>query len=239
MTLAIFDLDNTLIAGDSDYLWGQFLVDQGLVDRDAYEAANARFYEDYKAGHLDIAEFLAFALQPLAAHDPESLYRWRAAFIRDKIEPILLPAARTLIARHQAAGDTLMIITATNRFVTAPIAALYGIGHLIATTPEFRDGRYTGRFEGTPCFQSGKVTRLNEWLDAHQGALDGSWFYSDSHNDLPLLEKVSHPVAVDPDPILQRHAAANRWPVISLREAACPDDHLDRVANRPRGFAFK
>jgi HAD superfamily hydrolase (TIGR01490 family) len=239
MTLAIFDLDNTLIAGDSDYLWGQFLVDQGIVDRNAYEAANARFYEDYKEGHLDIAEFLAFALQPLSWHSPERLHRWRAAFIRDKIEPILLPAARTLIERHRAAGDTLMIITATNRFVTAPIASLFGIEHLIATTPEFRDGHYTGRFEGTPCFQSGKVTRLNEWLDEHQGTLDGSWFYSDSHNDLPLLEKVSHPVAVDPDPILQRHAAEHHWPVISLREAACPSHHLDRVANHPRGFAFK
>lgn len=239
MTLAIFDLDNTLIAGDSDYLWGQFLVEQGIVDREAYEAANARFYQDYKEGCLDITEFLAFALKPLSLHTPEQLHQWRAAFISDKIEPILLPAARTLIERHQSAGDTLMIITATNRFVTEPIAALYGIGYLIATSPEFRDGRYTGCFEGTPCFQSGKVTRLNEWLDQHQATLDGSWFYSDSHNDLPLLEKVSHPVAVDPDPILERHAAENRWPVISLRTDECPDHHLIRVANQPRGFPFK
>ncbi len=239
MTLAIFDLDNTLIAGDSDYLWGQFLVDQGIVDRDVYETANARFFEDYKQGHLDIAEFLAFALKPLSAHEPEQLYRWRAAFIREKIEPILLPAARTLINRHQSAGDTLMIITATNRFVTEPIAELYGIVHLIATTPEFRDGRYTGRFEGTPCFQYGKVTRLNEWLDEHKVSLHGSWFYSDSHNDMPLLEKVSHPVAVDPDWILHRHAMKSRWPVISLRGDECPYHHLNRVTDRPQSIGFK
>lgn len=239
MTLAIFDLDNTLIAGDSDYLWGQFLVDQGIVDRDAYEAANSRFYEDYQRGHLDIAEFLAFALKPLSAHEPEQLFKWRTAFIRDKIEPILLPAARSLIDRHRAAGDTLMIITATNRFVTEPIAGLYGIAHLIATTPEFRDGRYTGRFEGIPCFQSGKVTRLHAWLDEHQVTLDDSWFYSDSHNDLPLLKIVSHPVAVDPDVLLHRYAMESRWPVISLRDHECPDHHLDRVIHRPQVLAFK
>lgn len=239
MALAIFDLDNTLIAGDSDYLWGQFLVDQGIVDRDVYEAANSRFYEDYQRGHLDIAEFLAFALKPLSAHEPEQLFKWRATFIRNEIEPILLPAARSLIDRHRAAGDTLMIITATNRFVTEPIAGLYGIVHLIATTPEFRDGRYTGLFEGIPCFQSGKVRRLHEWLDEHSGTLDDSWFYSDSHNDLPLLNIVSHPVAVDPDAILQRHATESRWPVISLREGEFPGHHLASVTHRHRALAFK
>jgi HAD superfamily hydrolase (TIGR01490 family) len=239
MALAIFDLDNTLIAGDSDYLWGQFLVDQGIVDRDVYEAANAHFYEEYKQGRLDIAEFLAFALQPLAAHEPEQLRAWRAAFVRDKIQPLLLPAARSLIDQHRAAGDTLMIITATNRFVTEPIAALYGIEELIATTPELREGRYTGRYEGTPCFQSGKVTRLREWLDRHDQDLAGSWFYSDSHNDLPLLESVSHPVAVDPDEILDRHARQHGWTVLTLREGACPDQHLERVAQRPQPFRIK
>ncbi len=229
MTLAIFDLDNTLIAGDSDYLWGQFLVDRGIVDRDHYEAANARFYEDYKAGKLDIGEFLAFALKPLSEHPTDQLHRWRSAFVHEKIEPILLPAARELIARHRAAGDTLLIVTATNRFVTEPIAVLYGIEHLIATAPEFSDGHYTGRYEGTPCFQAGKVTRLQEWLAGNRHDLRGSWFYSDSHNDLPLLEQVEHPVAVDPDAILEREAESRGWSVISLRDGSCPDHHLTRV----------
>lgn len=229
MTLAIFDLDNTLIAGDSDYLWGQYLVDQGIVNRDEYEAANARFYEDYKQGQLDIREFLNFALQPLAQHDPDQLYAWRADFVREKIEPILLPAARRLIEEHRSIGDTLMIITATNRFVTEPIARLYGIEHLIATTPEFKEGRYTGDYEGTPCFQEGKVTRLDEWLNQHECSLEGSWFYSDSHNDLPLLGRVRHPVAVDPDDILRQHATQEGWPVLSLRNGTCPELHLEHV----------
>lgn len=229
MTLAIFDLDNTLIAGDSDYLWGQYLVDQGIVDRDEYEAANARFYEEYKQGQLDIREFLDFALQPLARHEPGQLHEWRADFIRERIEPILLPAAHRLIEEHRTIGDTLMIITATNRFVTEPIARLYGIEHLIATTPEFMDGRYTGHYEGIPCFQQGKVTRLNEWLEQQERSLDGSWFYSDSHNDLPLLNRVSHPVAVDPDETLMQHATLQGWPVLSLRDTDCPDHHLEQV----------
>lgn len=217
MSLAIFDLDNTLLAGDSDYLWGQFLVDQGIVDRDYYEGTNARFYEQYREGSLDIAEFLAFALRPLADNEPEQLYAWRAEFIESKIKPIMLEAARSLIARHREAGDTLMVITATNRFVTEPIVDLYGIEHLIATTPEFRDGRYTGRFEGEPCFQGGKVVQLHRWLEQGRQDLKGSWFYSDSHNDLPLLEQVDHPVAVDPDETLATISAQRGWPVISLR----------------------
>jgi HAD superfamily hydrolase (TIGR01490 family) len=229
VTLAIFDLDNTLIAGDSDYLWGQYLVDQGIVNRGEYETANARFYEDYKQGQLDIREFLNFALQPLAQHDPEQLYAWRSEFVRTKIEPILLPAARRLIEEHRSIGDTLMIITATNRFVTEPIARLYGIEHLIATKPEFKDGRYTGQYEGIPCFQEGKVTRLDEWLNQHQRSLEGSWFYSDSHNDLPLLGLVCHPVAVDPDDILSQYANQQGWPLLSLRHGTCPDQHLEQV----------
>ena len=217
MSLVLFDLDNTLLAGDSDYLWGQFLVERGIVDGDAYAEANERFYAQYREGRLDIAEFLRFALKPLAEHAPARLHAWRAEFIAEKIEPILLEAARALVERHRGAGDLLAVITATNRFVTEPIARLYGIEHLIATTPEFRDGRYTGRFEGAPCFQEGKVTRLRQWLAETGGSLDGSWFYSDSHNDLPLLAQVSHPVAVDPDDKLLAAARANGWPVISLR----------------------
>jgi HAD superfamily hydrolase (TIGR01490 family) len=217
LSLVLFDLDNTLLAGDSDYLWGQFLVEQGIVDGIAYEQANERFYAEYREGRLNIAEFLRFALQPLAAHEPARLYAWREAFVAQKIKPIMLAAAHAVIEKHRQAGDVLVVITATNRFVTEPIVQLYGIEHLIATTPEFRDGRYTGEFEGTPCFQEGKVTRLGEWLAETGHSLEGSWFYSDSHNDLPLLAKVSHPVAVDPDETLLGVAEAKGWPVISLR----------------------
>jgi len=217
VSLAIFDLDNTLLAGDSDYLWGEFLVEKGIVDGEAYRLANERFYEQYREGQLDIAEFLYFALKPLADNEPERLYAWREEFVEEKIKPILLPAAREVVEKHREAGDLLLVITATNRFVTEPIVKLYGIEHLIATTPEFRDGRYTGRFEGTPCFQAGKVTRLDEWLEQNDHALQDSWFYSDSHNDLPLLTKVSNPVAVDPDETLLSFAQEKGWPVISLR----------------------
>lgn len=218
MTLAIFDLDNTLIAGDSDYLWGQFLVEQGLVDGEAYEAANNRFYEDYREGRLDIDAFLRFALKPLTEHSLETLNAWRAQFIEEKIRPILLPAAKAVLDAHRSLGHTLLIITATNRFVTQPIAHLYGIDHLIATAPELQDGRYTGGYEGIPCFREGKVVRLDHWLETAAATLKGSWFYSDSHNDLPMLRRVDHPVAVDPDETLERTAAEAGWPVISLRD---------------------
>jgi len=217
VSLAIFDLDNTLLAGDSDYLWGEFLVERGIVDGESYRRANEHFYELYRAGCLDIAEFLHFALKPLADHPPEMLYRWREEFIEERIKPILLPAAFAAVEKHRQAGDLLMVITATNRFITEPIVKLYGIEHLIATTPEFRDGRYTGNFEGTPCFQEGKVKRLDEWMDDNDHNLLDSWFYSDSHNDLPLLQRVSNPVAVDPDATLSRYAEENGWPVVSFR----------------------
>ncbi|NJD08607.1 MAG: HAD family hydrolase [Methylococcaceae bacterium] len=217
MSLAIFDLDNTLLAGDSDYLWGQFLVEQGIVDRDFYESENARFYRQYREGSLDIFEFLAFALRPLADNELNRLQDWREQFVETKIRPILLDGARRLIEQHRRAGDTLLVITATNRFVTEPIVRLYGIDHLIATTPEFAEGRYTGRVDGEPCFQGGKVKRLQRWLEETRHSLEGSWFYSDSHNDLPLLERVDHPVAVDPDTILEAISKDRDWPVISLR----------------------
>ncbi len=217
MSLAIFDLDNTLLAGDSDYLWGQFLVEAGAVERDLYEKINAGFYAQYREGTLDITKFLAFALKPLADHEPSKLYRWREQFIEEKIKPILLPAAAALIRRHQHAGDTALVITATNRFVTEPIVQLYGIDHLIATAPEFKNGRFTGRFTGIPCFQEGKLKRLHDWLSLNQCDLDDSSFYSDSHNDLPLLCRVDRPVAVDPDETLRRFAEEKGWPIISLR----------------------
>ncbi len=217
MGIALFDLDNTLIAGDSDYLWGCFLVEQGIVDGASYEHANLRFYDQYKVGELDIFEFLAFQLRPLSEHDLAQLELWRAQYIQEKIVPILLPKARVLIDRHRANGDILVIITATNRFITAPIARLYGIDHLLATEPQLVDGRYTGKVDGVPCFQDGKVTVLEDWLKNYGQSLDDSWFYSDSHNDLPLLNRVRRPHAVDPDEILEMHARQHGWPVISLR----------------------
>jgi len=217
LSLAIFDLDNTLLGGDSDARWGEFLVENGLVDGDHYAAENQRYYEEYKAGTLDIYEFLNFSLKPLSEHDLKELYAWREQFMEAKIREIVLPKALELVDSHRKAGRELLIITATNRFITEPIAALYGIKHLLATDPEMIDGRYTGRVAGTPCFQQGKVTRLNNWLQEHQHNLQESWFYSDSHNDLPLLREVTHPVAVDADPQLTATAQQQGWPIISLR----------------------
>jgi len=239
VSLAIFDLDNTLLGGDSDYLWGQFLVEKGIVDRKHYEEANARFYKDYKNGTLDIVLFLEFALSPLADNPLEALHRWRAAFIEEKIRPIVLPAATALIEKHRCQGDVPLIITATNRFVTEPIARLYGIEHLIATTPELDDGRYTGRFVGTPCFREGKVRRLREWLAENEHDLADSWFYSDSHNDLPLLSLVGFPVAVDPDETLETHASRNGWPIISLRNGYCPAEHAERLKKTHQDLRIK
>ena len=217
MSLAIFDLDNTLLADDSDYLWGRFLVEQGIVDGDAYERDNQQFFDQYRAGTLDIQAFLTFMLRPLAEHPLEQLLAWRTQFIEEKIRPILLPKAMELLARHRADGDTLLIITATNRFLTGPIAELFDVPNLLATEAEFADGGYTGHPVGIPCFQHGKVERLNLWLAETGHTLDQSWFYSDSRNDLPLLSQVTYPVAVDPDPILADHAREHGWPIISLR----------------------
>ena len=217
MALALFDLDNTLLAGDSDYAWGQYLVERGIVDGARYEAANQRFYDLYKQGALDIYEFTRFAFTPLKENDYDQLLEWRAEFVEQKIRPMMLEKAQRAIDEHHERGDTVIVITATNSFVTAPIAAAFGVEHLIATVPEMREGRFTGEVEGTPCFQEGKVTRLKAWLDANDASLDDSTFYSDSHNDLPLLELVTNPVAVDPDDILTTTARNRNWPVISFR----------------------
>ncbi|HEY8249395.1 MAG TPA: HAD family hydrolase [Burkholderiales bacterium] len=220
MRLALFDLDNTLLAGDSDYEWGQFMCDQGVVDRAAYEAQNRKYYEQYKAGTLDIHEFLGFALRPLANHTATELERWHAQFMRARILPMITPAARTLVRRHLQAGELCAVITATNSFVTAPIAREFGIEHLIATEPERRNGRFTGRVAGTPCFRDGKLVRLDEWLAGLGRRLadfEASTCYSDSHNDLALLERMTRPVAVDPDETLAREAARRGWERISLR----------------------
>jgi HAD superfamily hydrolase (TIGR01490 family) len=220
MNLALFDLDNTLLACDSDYEWGQFLVDRGVLDRADYEAQNAAFYEQYKAGTLDIHEFLGFALRPLAEHTAEDLARWHADFMAARIRPAMGPASRALVHRHLAAGDLCAVVTATNSFVTGPIAREFGVPHLVATEPEQADGRFTGRVAGTPCFREGKIARVDAWLAGLGRALKDfsrSSFYSDSHNDLPLLERVTHPVAVDPDPKLAAVARARGWPAVSLR----------------------
>ena len=220
MNLALFDLDNTLLAGDSDYEWGQFLVERGVLARDEYEAQNHRYFEQYQAGTLDIHEYLGFALRPLAAHTPQALAAWHADFMRTRILPMVAPRARALVARHLGAGDLCAIVTATNSFVTAPIARAFGVPHLVATEPETAAGRFTGRVAGTPCFREGKIRRVDEWLSAlgHRlGDFEASAFYSDSHNDLPLLERVRQPVAVDPDAQLAAEAARRAWPVISLR----------------------
>jgi HAD superfamily hydrolase (TIGR01490 family) len=193
------------------------LVDAGIVDRHYYEQTNHKFYEDYKQGKLDIVKFLQFSLAPLALHDAEQLYSWRAEFVKTRIKPIVLPAALALVDKHRQQGDTLLVITATNRFITTPIVELFGIEHLLATTPEFLHGQYTGKFTDAPCYQAGKITHLQQWLTQNQASMEGSWFYSDSHNDLPLLSLVSHPVAVDPDETLLAHAQQQNWPVISLR----------------------
>lgn len=217
MALAIFDLDNTLLGGDSDFLWGRYLCENGIVDEDAYRRANEHYYQQYLEGSLDIYEFLAFVFKPLASHDMATLEGWRAAYLEQKIKPIILPAAADLVEKHRSQGDTLLIITATNSFLTAPIAAMLGIEHLIATDPEMVDGRFTGRVAGKPSFQHGKVERLKHWLANRDDDLKDSVFYSDSHNDLPLLELVDMPVAVDPDPKLQSVAEQRGWKILSLR----------------------
>lgn len=217
MTLAIFDLDNTLLAGDSDHAWGEFLVDAELVDAESHRQQNDQFYQEYLNGGLDIHRYQRFALSAIAGRDPKEVEAWHQAFMDSRIQPLYQKKADDLLEHHRSQGHTLMIITATNRFVTGPIAEAMNIEHLIATEPEIRDGRYTGDITGVPSFQDGKVLRLQQWLEDNNETLDGAWFYSDSHNDLPLLRLVDNPVVVDPDPTLEQYALDHGWPVMSLR----------------------
>ena len=217
MRLALFDLDNTLLAGDSDHAWGDYLCERGIVDSSAYRARNDAFYQDYLAGTLDVQAYQDFCQEILGRCELEQLQQWHRDFMRDRIEPILLAKGEALLAEHRAAGDKLVIITATNRFITGPIAERLGVDDLLATECEMQDGRYTGRSTDVPCFREGKVIRLQRWLGENGLTLDGSSFYSDSLNDLPLLECVARPVAVDPDPKLRAEAEKRGWPVISLR----------------------
>ena len=220
MNLVLFDLDHTLLACDSDYEWGQYLVDRGVLSRAEYEAQNAAFYEQYRAGTLDIHEFLGFALRPLAEHAPEDLDRWHADFMAARIRPAMHEPAKALVRRHLGAGDLCAVVTATNSFVTGPIAREFGVPHLVATEPERVAGRFTGHVAGVPCFKDGKIARVEAWLAGEGRRLRDfahSTFYSDSHNDLPLLARVTRPVAVDPDEVLAAEAGRRGWPVISLR----------------------
>ena len=217
LSLAIFDLDNTLLRGDSDHAWGEFLVEQGVVDAERFRQDNNRYYAAYLEGTLDIFEFLEqHQLRPLAQFDRATLENWRRQFMQRKVLPLITPAARALVQQHRARGDTLLIITATNSFITTPIAAEFGIPHLIATEPEIVNGHFTGKVAGTPSYREGKVERLATWLREQHQDLAGSWFYSDSHNDLPLLNQVDHPVVVNADPTLAAHARQQGWPSIHL-----------------------
>jgi len=221
VNLAIFDLDNTLLAGDSDYQWGEFLIEIGVLNRAEHQAVNDGFYADYKAGKLDIMAFLAFQLRPLHQHPRQQLDAWHARFMQEKIRPMMTQKSRDLVQAHRQQGDELLIITATNSFVTKPIATAFGIDALIGTDPEQVDGEFTGRVAGVPSFKEGKVTRLHDWLQQRGQRLedfDKVFFYSDSHNDLPLLNLVNHPVAVNPDAILLQQAQQLGWPIISLRD---------------------
>ena len=220
MNLTLFDLDNTLLNGDSDFEWSQFLIRIGVLDRELFEAKNLAFYEHYKAGTLDIHEFLDFQLKPLSRHSRKTLDGWHQRFMLEQAMGMITQPARDLVNRHRAAGDVCVIITATNSFVTAPIAHEFGIEHLIATEPEHKNGEFTGEVADVPCFREGKIIRLNNWLAARGWTLDSfadTTFYSDSLNDLPLLAKVKNPVAVDPDDTLRVHAERHGWRIMSLR----------------------
>ncbi|MCC4116507.1 HAD family phosphatase [Aromatoleum toluclasticum] len=220
MDLVLFDLDNTLLAGDSDFEWAQFLIAQGVLDREVQEAKNVRFYEQYKDGTLDIFEFLDFQLAPLARHPREQLDAWHRQFMANSVAPMITEKSRALVRQHLDSGALVAVVTATNSFVTGPIVREFGIPHLVATIPAQESGAFTGKPRGMPAFKAGKIERVDAWLESlglYMGSFGRSWFYSDSHNDLPLMARVTDPIAVDPDGTLRAHAQSAGWPVISLR----------------------
>ena len=220
MKLTLFDLDGTLIPQDSDHAFGEFVISLGWAEEGEFRGRNDGFFQDYLEGRLDIHAYVDFATSPWRGRTVEELDRAMAAFLATVIQPMLTPAAHELVQGHQRAGDLVAIVTATNDFVTRPIARLLGVDDLIATDLA-RDGsaRVTGHIQGVPCFREGKVARLQAWLAARGLKLadfERSTFYSDSTNDLPLLEHVSHPVATNPGPALERIAQDRGWPVLKL-----------------------
>lgn len=219
MALAIFDLDNTLLNGDSDHAWGEFLIQNKIVDSETYKSRNDQFYADYKRGELDIFAYLEFALEPLTRFSNAELEALHQRFMAESVSKMRLQKADALLQKHRDQGDFLLIITATNKFVTGPIGKALGVDDLLASDPEIINGIYTGKVAGTPCYQEGKVSRLNDWLEGKPYTLQESYFYSDSMNDLPLLKQVGNPIAVDADDTLTAYAEAHQWPIISLRDA--------------------
>lgn len=220
MNLAIFDLDNTLLNGDSDYNWSLFLIKKGILDQSIYEQQNEEFFKDYQTGSLDIDAYAEFQFKPLRENERFFLNDLRDEYVATIIRPMITEKAKDLVNEHRSQGDQLLIITATNSFITKPIAALFGIEELIGTDLEEINNQFTGKIKGVASFQEGKVTRLNQWLDNKHFTLaqfDKTFFYSDSKNDLPLLRIVSHPVAVNPDATLNTEAKKNNWPIMSLR----------------------
>ena len=218
-SLALFDLDHTLLPLDSDYEWGQFLVSVGAVDAATFAADNQRLMDSYNAGTLTAAESLPILLAPLAAHPKAQLEAWHAQFMARHILPAIKPAAQALLAHHVNRGDLIAIVTATNRFVTAPIAAAFGVSHLLATEPEAVDGKFTGGWVDEACFKAGKITHVRDWLAVQGKTLadfEESWFYSDSANDLPLMTQVTHPVACNPSSSLEAVAIAKGWRIVRL-----------------------
>lgn len=219
MALAIFDLDNTLLGTDSDHQWGEYLCDQGLVSADEFRARNDQFYEDYKLARLDINAYLRFVLTTIKGLSTDEVNNLHQSFFRNHIAPFMLPKAQACVAQHKAQGDTCLVITATSRFITEPIVRAFGIEHIIASEAQIIDGRYTGEPSGTPSFAEGKVQRLAQWLTARSELQSQEhYFYSDSRNDLPLLEQVDHPIAVDPDDTLRRIATERGWSILSFRD---------------------
>jgi len=219
MNLVLFDLDNTLIAGDSDVAWTQLLIEKNALDPSAQETRNLVFYEQYKTGTLDIHEFLDFQLAPLTQYSRAQLDVWHDEFMARYIRPMMTPAARALVAEHLQSDALVAMVTATNSFIAWPIAREFGIVHLVATIPAQENGVFTGKTRGIPAFKSGKIARVEAWLESmslNLGCFDQSWFYSDSHNDLPLLQQVTHPVAVDPDEILRAIASEQGWEILTL-----------------------
>jgi HAD superfamily hydrolase (TIGR01490 family) len=218
MSLAIFDLDNTLIGGDSDYLWGEFLCDEGIIsDRQSFEKKNDYFYQQYELGSLDIYAWAEFSFEILSHYSINELEAFHLKFMDQKIEPIFLKKAQDCINSHKENGDTVLVITASNTFVTAPIVKRYGINHLIATEPEIVSGRYTGKVSGIPCFKSGKIENLMPWLERNGESLKDSTFYSDSHNDILLLELVENAVVVNADAKLTLMARKKGWKIVDWR----------------------